>query len=72
MQFLVTTTAILVGSTLMINGLLVNSDSVINEAKTVVSQANVHQLATAMEMYYLDLPIMLMEEMYMQEVLWMQ
>ena len=44
----------LLGSVLLINGVLVNTDDVINQAKASVNSANVHQLATVMEIYYMD------------------
>lgn len=44
----------LLGSVLLINGVLVNTDDVINQAKASVNGANIHQLATVMEVYYMD------------------
>ncbi len=46
--------SIVLGSTLMINGVAVDANQLIDDTKTVVNQANVHQLVTALEIYYLD------------------
>ena len=53
-QLLSTIIASLLGSVLLVNGVLVNTDDVINQAKASVNGANVHQLATVMEIYYMD------------------
>jgi len=44
----------LIGSVVMVNGALLNSEDVINTAKNTVNQANVHQIATVLELYYLN------------------
>ena len=42
------------GSVLVVNGVLVHADNIINNTKSTVNQANVHQLATVIELYYSD------------------
>ncbi len=44
----------LVGLTLTIGGLSFNADDILNDTKTAANSANVHQLATALELYYSD------------------
>lgn len=44
--------ASLTGLTLMIGVLSINSDDILNDTKTAANSANIHQLATALEMYY--------------------
>jgi len=44
----------ILGSVLLINSVLVHTDDIINQAKASVNGANVHQLATVMELYYSD------------------
>jgi len=53
-QLLSTLTATLVGSVLVINGAVLNVDDIVAQAQASVNGANVHQLATVMELYYLD------------------
>ncbi|MCR4311493.1 MAG: type II secretion system protein GspG, partial [Candidatus Taylorbacteria bacterium] len=42
------------GSVLIINGVALRTDDIIDQAKASVNSANVHQLATVMEIYYMD------------------
>jgi len=49
-----TTLATLIGSVLMINGIMVNTDDILNETKTAVNGANIHQIATVLEIYYMN------------------
>ncbi len=51
LQSLIVTVA---GSALVINGTLFNVNDILNNAKTVVNQANVHQFDTVLELYYSD------------------
>ena len=44
----------ILGSVLLINGVLIHTDDIISEAKTAVNGANRHQLATVIELYYSD------------------
>ncbi len=44
--------ATVLGSVLLINGVLVRTDDVIDQAKASVNGANIHQLATVLELYY--------------------
>ena len=53
-QLLSSIIATLLGSVLVVNGVLVNTDDIINQAKASVNGANIHQLATAVEIYYMD------------------
>lgn len=46
--------AIAAGGALLVNGIFLNADDVINEAQRVTNETNVHQLATILELYYLD------------------
>lgn len=52
--FLATTIASLIGTTVMINGLTLSVDDILGETKSVVNRANIHQLATVLEIYYSD------------------
>lgn len=42
------------GSALLVNGVLIHTDDAINQAKASVNGANMHQLATVVELYYSD------------------
>jgi len=42
------------GSVLVINGIVANTDAIIADAKGAANGANLHQLATVVEVYYLD------------------
>ena len=53
-QLLSTIIAAVVGSALIVNGVSLNVTDVINQAKASVNGTNIHQLATVMELYYLD------------------
>ena len=53
-QLLSTILATLLGSVILINGVFVNTDDIIAQAKASVNGANVHQLATVIELYYSD------------------
>ncbi len=46
--------ASLIGTTIVVNGVAVNSQDLIEEARQVVAGANLHQIRTALEVYYLD------------------
>lgn len=46
--------SLLIGSVVVINGVAMDSETIINDAKDTVNQANVHQIATVLEIYYLD------------------
>lgn len=46
--------SVLLGAVVVVNGVAVNVDDLLNEAKTTVNQANVHQIATVLELYYMD------------------
>lgn len=45
---------IIIGSVIMVNGVLVRSDDLTASAKVAVNQMNVHQLDNAIELYYSD------------------
>lgn len=51
LQMLIT---LVIGSSVAIGGVMANAGDIINNAKTTVNSANVYQLSTALEMYYLD------------------
>lgn len=53
-QLLSTIIAAALGSVLVVNGVVINATDVINQAKASVNGANIHQLTTVMELYYLD------------------
>ena len=42
------------GSVITVNGVLMHSNDIINTSKSVVNEANIHQLATVVELYYSD------------------
>ncbi|MDP2593123.1 MAG: hypothetical protein Q8P52_00525 [bacterium] len=46
--------ALLVGSVITINGVVVNSDDLIASATSAVNGANFHQIATVLEVYYME------------------
>ena len=54
MQFLTTFILILAGSAIMINGTLMDSNSVLEYAESTVNKSNIHQLVTVLEVYYAD------------------
>lgn len=43
-----------IGSFIVVNGIFVNADDIIAKSVTVVEGANLHQIALALEIYYLD------------------
>ncbi|MFA6552548.1 MAG: type II secretion system protein GspG [Candidatus Paceibacterota bacterium] len=49
-----TTLSLLLGATIMIGGVAIHADDIIGDAKSAVNGANVHQLATVLEIYYSD------------------
>lgn len=53
-QLLSSIISVILGSVLMVNGVLVHTDDIIAQAKASVNGANVHQLATVLELYYSD------------------
>ena len=53
-QLLSTIIASVLGSVLLVNGVMLKTDDIIDQAKASVNGANVHQLATVMEIYYMD------------------
>lgn len=44
----------LIGSTILVNGNILKAEDAINSAEAAANAANVHQLATALELYYSD------------------
>ena len=44
----------LIGSSLVVGGVVLHADDAINSAKSAVNAANVHQFATVLELYYDD------------------
>lgn len=49
-----TTLALLIGSVITVNGITANVDDITASAKSAVNGANVHQIATVLELYYSD------------------
>ena len=46
--------SVLLGAVVVVNGVAVNVDDLLSEARNTVNQANVHQIATVLELYYMD------------------
>ena len=46
--------SLLIGSTVVVNGISVHAQDIIKRAHSVTNQANVHQLETALAIYYID------------------
>ena len=46
--------ASLIGTTIIINGTTLNTQDIIDETKSVVNSANLHQITTALEIYCLN------------------
>jgi type II secretory pathway pseudopilin PulG len=53
-QLLSSIIAALLGSVLMVNGVMLHTEDIVNQAKASVNGANIHQLATVIELYYSD------------------
>jgi len=53
-QLLTTIIYAVLGSVMLVNGVLVSTDDIIDQAKASVNGANMHQLATVIELYYSD------------------
>lgn len=49
-----TTLSLIIGSVIMVGGVAANADDIIAEATSAVNRLNVHQIATALELYYSD------------------
>lgn len=45
---------LLIGSTIVVNGITVNAEDIISDARQAANGANVHQLQTALALYYFD------------------
>ena len=46
--------ASLIGTTILVNGVSIKTDDIMQSARTAVNQANIHQIRNALELYYLD------------------
>jgi len=46
--------ASLIGAAIVVNGVTLNTHDIINETKSVVNNTNLHQITTAIEVYYLN------------------
>jgi hypothetical protein len=46
--------ALVIGSVMVVNGISTHTDKILSDAKRVANNANLHQLATVVEIYYLD------------------
>lgn len=49
-----TVISLIIGTVITVNGVAIHADDILNQAKSAVNGANVHQLATVMEIYYSD------------------
>ena len=49
-----TVISLILGTVITVNGIAIHADDILNQAKSAVNGANVHQLATVMEIYYSD------------------
>lgn len=54
MQYLAVLAIILAGAVITVNGFVMKTEDVFDAAHASVNQANVHQIATVLELYYLD------------------
>lgn len=48
------TISLITGTVIVVNGVFMRTDDIIGKATQVVNQANIHQIATVLELYYLD------------------
>ncbi|TRZ80282.1 hypothetical protein D4R86_04575 [bacterium] len=46
--------ASLIGTAVIVNGVTLNTQDIIDETKSVVNSANLHQITTALEVYYIN------------------
>jgi len=46
--------ALLISTTVIVNGVTLNTEDILNETKSVVNSANLHQITTALEVYCLN------------------
>jgi len=46
--------SLLLGAMITINGVAIDPNKIINDAITVTNAANIHQIATVLEVYYMD------------------
>lgn len=53
-SLLQTAISLIIGSVITVNGIAIHADDILNQAKSAVNGANVHQLATALEVYYMN------------------
>jgi len=51
-KLLQTTISLLISSIVMINGISVRTDDIVAKTNAAVNNANLHQIATALELYY--------------------
>ena len=49
-----TAISLIIGTVFTVNGIAIHADDITNQAKSAVNGANIHQLATAVEVYYSD------------------
>lgn len=49
-----TTISLIIGSVIVVGGVTANTDDILAEATSAVNRLNVHQIATALELYYSD------------------
>lgn len=53
-SLLQTIISITIGTIITVNGIAVHADDILNQAKASANGANMHQLATAVEIYYMN------------------
>ncbi len=53
-QMIASIIALLIGTVITVNGVVVKSDDLIASAQTAVNGANFHQIVTILELYYSD------------------
>ncbi len=53
-SLLQTIISLFIGTIITVNGIAVHSEDIINSAKSAANGANMHQLATVIELYYSD------------------
>ena len=46
--------ALLIGSTVIVNGVSLNAEDIIGETQRIVDETNIHQIRTALEIYYIN------------------
>ncbi len=53
-QIIASLSLLLMGTTIIFNGVVLSTDDLIAQTKSTVNHANIHQIATVLELYHLD------------------